>query len=287
MDFGGPRVPPIWPSMSKATFFSSALGATVAGIEELMGGAYNWRVWHLLGVSELRNRYARSRFGQGWVVLSTGTMIGALASVWSLLWNQSLPELMPFIGTSIIMWNFLSQILSECPSIFVMHSNYYRNQRMNFSVSIYSVIYKNTIILAHNFIIVLVLIIVFGLSINWWLLQIIPAFVLTCLTMAWMEYLIAMICVRYRDVIQLITTWLTVFFFITPVMWKPDFLPRQYHFIIDWNPLAQFLELLRAPFLGQPVSAHTWGVTIAIALGGGLLSLPVIGRYHRRVIFWM
>jgi lipopolysaccharide transport system permease protein len=105
--------------------------------------------------------------------------------------------------------------------------------------------------------------------------------------MAWLGYLIAMICVRYRDVIQLITTWLTVFFFITPVMWKPDFLPRQYHFIIDWNPLAQFLELLRAPFLGQPVSAHTWGVTIAIALGGGLLSLPVIGRYHRRVIFWM
>jgi ABC-type polysaccharide/polyol phosphate export permease len=96
-----------------------------------------------------------------------------------------------------------------------------------------------------------------------------------------------MVCVRYRDIIQLITTWLTVFFFITPVMWKPDFFPRQYHFFIDWNPLAQFLELLRAPLLGKPVSGHTWLLTIAIALGGGLLSLPVIGRYQRRVIFWM
>jgi GDP-L-fucose synthase len=150
MDFGGPRVPLMWPRMSKATSFSSVLTATEAGFQELMGGLHNWRVWQLLGVSELRNRYTRSRFGQGWLVLSTAAMIGALASLWSLLWNMQLHELMPFIGTSIIIWNFLSQTLSDCTSIFVLHSNFYRNQKMNLSVSIYSVIYKNTIILGHN-----------------------------------------------------------------------------------------------------------------------------------------
>jgi ABC-type polysaccharide/polyol phosphate export permease len=287
MDFGSPRVPPVWPRMSKATSFSFALTATEAGFQEFMGGLHNWRVWHLLGVSELRNRYARSRFGQGWLVLSTGVMIGALASLWSLLWNTQLHELMPFIGTSIIIWNFLSQTLSDCTSVFVQHSNFYRNQKMHFSVSIYSVIYKNTMILGHNFIVIVVLIVAFGVPINWWLLQIVPALVLTWITMAWAGYVLAMVCVRYRDIIQLITTWLTVFFFITPVMWKPDFLPPRYQFIIDWNPLAQFLELLRAPFLGQPLSTHTWVMTITIALGGGVLSLPVIGRYQRRVIFWM
>jgi ABC-type polysaccharide/polyol phosphate export permease len=286
MGFGRRTSRPIWPSMSTLSL-PTLISPTTAGLEELVVGAYNWRVWHLLGVRELRNRYTRSRFGQGWLVLSTGTMIGALAVVWSLLWNQSLPELMPFIGTSIIMWNFLSQVLTECTSIFVAHSNFYRNQRMNLSVSIYSVIYKNTLILAHNLIIIIILILAFAVPVNWWLLQIIPGLLLTWIAMVWLGFLIAMLCVRYRDIIQLITTWLTVFFFITPVMWKPDFLPRWFHFIIDWNPLAQFLELLRAPFLGQPVSGHTWVVTIAIALGGGLLSLPVIGRYQRRVIFWM
>jgi ABC-type polysaccharide/polyol phosphate export permease len=273
--------------MSTLSLPPPLISTSIAGLEELVGGAYNWRVWHLLGVSELRNRYARSRFGQVWLVLSTGSMIGALAVVWSLLWNQSLHELMPFIGISIIMWNFLSQVLTECTSIFVTHSNFYRNQKMNLSVSIYSVIYKNTLILAHNFIIIVVLILAFAVPIDLWILQIIPGLILTWIALGWSGCLIAMVCVRYRDIIQLITTWLTVFFFITPVMWKPDFLPRQYHFIIEWNPLAQFLELLRAPFLGQPVSGHTWLVTIAIALGGGLLSLPVIGRYQRRVIFWM
>ena len=102
----------------------------------------------------------------------------------------------------------------------------------------------------------------FGVPVNWYLLQIVPAFVLTWIMMLWSGYVIAMACVRYRDIIQVITNWLMVLFFLTPVMWKPDFLPPEYHFIIDYNPLAQFLELLRNPF---------WGSR----------SAPIPGRDHR------
>jgi lipopolysaccharide transport system permease protein len=158
---------------------------------------------------------------------------------------------------------------------------------MNFSVSIYSVIYRNTIMLAHSLIIIIALIVVFDVPVNWHLLQIVPALVLTWITMIWFGYLIAMMCVRYRDIIQVITTWLTILFYVTPVMWKPDFLPRQYHAIIEFNPLAQFLEILRSPLLGQPASSWAWLCTSVIALGGGLIALAVIGRYQHRIIFWM
>jgi ABC-type polysaccharide/polyol phosphate export permease len=105
--------------------------------------------------------------------------------------------------------------------------------------------------------------------------------------MAWSGYIVAMTCVRYRDIIQLVTSWLQVLFWITPVMWKPDFIPSQYQFIIDYNPFAQFLNLLRNPFLGEPVSSYTWLTTSAITFGGGILALLLIGRYQRRIIFWI
>ena len=114
-----------------------------------------------------------------------------------------------------------------------------------------------------------------------------PALGLTWIGMVWLGYFIAMTCVRYRDVVQVITTWLTVVFYVTPVMWKPDFLPHQYHLIIQLNPFAQFLEILRNPLLGQPVSPYAWLSTTVIALGGGLVALAVIGRYQRRIIFWI
>jgi ABC-type polysaccharide/polyol phosphate export permease len=273
--------------MSKVVICSSITIAGAAGFEELMGGARNWRVWHLLGLNDLRHRYARSRFGQLWLTVSSGTMIGAMAILWSILWAQPLRELMPFFGVGIIVWNFMAQVITESTTIFVDHGRFYRNQRMNFSVSIYSLIYKNTLILIHNLIIIVVLILAFGVPINWYLLQIVPALALTWIMLAWLGYVLAMLCVRYRDIIQVVTNWMLVLFFLSPVMWRPEFLPSQYHFIIDYNPLAQFLDLLRSPFLGQPVTIHTWIVTIVTALGGGLLSLPVIGRYSRRVIIWM
>jgi ABC-type polysaccharide/polyol phosphate export permease len=272
---------------SDVTFPSSIKRAAVAGFEELFGGIRNWRVWHLIAVRELRHRYARSKLGQFWLILSTAAMIGVLTAVWALLWNQPVRSLMPFIGIGFILWNYLSQMLIDCTSTFIAQGNLYRNQRMNFSVSIYSVIYRNTIMLAHSAIIIVVLIVACNVPVNWHLLQIVPALGLTWITMIWVGYLIAMMCVRYRDIIQLITAWLTVLFYVTPVMWKPDFLPPQYRLIVDLNPLAQFLDILRNPLLGQPASLYAWPITTVIALGGILITLAVIGHYRRRIIFWM
>ena len=272
---------------SETAFPYSIRSAGIAGFEELLDGIRHWRVSHLIGIRELRHRYARSKLGLFWLTLSTASMIGVLIAVWSLLWNQPIHELGPFMGVSIIIWNYLSQILIDCTLTFSNQANLYLNQRMNFSVSVYSVIYRNTIMLAHSLIIVVVLIVVFDVPVNWYLLQIVPAFALTLIAMVWLGYLIALICVRYRDVIQMINTWFTVLFYITPVMWKPDFLPKRYHLIIELNPFAQFLEILRNPLLGQPISSYAWLSTTVLALGGGLVALAVIGRYKPRIIFWM
>src|SRR5215510_9094284 len=67
------------------------------------------------------------------------------------------------------LWNYLSQVLIDCTSIFVEQGSLYRNQKMNFSVSIYAVVYKNTIMLAHNMIIIAVFIVAFGIPVNWYL----------------------------------------------------------------------------------------------------------------------
>jgi lipopolysaccharide transport system permease protein len=266
--------------------YSSFKDAAAAGLMEILAGAWHWRVWHLLGVRDLHHRYARSRLGQFWLVLSSAIMIGALATIWSVLSNQPVGELVPFIGIGIVLWAYFSQVLIDCTLVFSVHGHLYRNQRMNFSVSIYSVIYKNTIIFAHSLIVVVGLILLFQVPVNWYDLQIVPAFLLTWVAMLWAGYVVAMVCVRYRDIIQLINNWLLVLFFITPVLWKPDSLPLEHRFLADYNPVAQFMELLRNPLLGEPIETSVWLSTMAMAFGGALLVTPLVGRYCHRVIYW-
>src|SRR5712692_433392 len=101
----------------------SLKGTAAAGLAEILAGAWQWRVWHLLGARDLHHRYARSRLGQFWLVLSSAIMIGAMATVWSMLSNQPVGELAPFIGTGIVIWSYFSQVLIDCTMVFVVHGN--------------------------------------------------------------------------------------------------------------------------------------------------------------------
>ncbi len=257
------------------------------GAVDLTQGAYQWRLWHLLGIVELRRRYSRSRLGQLWLMLSTAISIGSMSAVWSILWKQPIEQLMPFVGAGMIIWTYMSTVINECTAVFPSHANIYRNQKTNFSVSIYSVVYKNTIVLAHNVLIILALILIFPVKKNLYILQLIPGLLFMWITMGWVGYILGMICARYRDVVQVVGSALQVLFFITPVMWKPEFLGPEYQFIIDYNPFALFLEVLRNPVLGEPVPLKHWIIVSAIALGGALLALPLISRYRRSLIYWI
>src|SRR3954454_20493487 len=114
--------------MITAAGWDDVKSASLTGVAEALGGAQHWRVWHLLGTRELHQRYARSKLGQFWLLLSTAMMIVAIAIVWSTLYNQPIHELMPFIGTGFIIWGYFSQVLIDCTTVFTLHGNYYRNQ---------------------------------------------------------------------------------------------------------------------------------------------------------------
>ena len=157
---------------------------------------------------------------------------------------------------------------------------------MVLSVSIFSVIYKNTIILLYNGLIIFALIFIFDVPVDLDLLMVVPGLILTWIALLWLGYLLAMVCTRFRDAGQIVDSTMQILFFITPIMWKPEFLPAQYRFIVDDNPIAIFLDLLRNPLLGQPVTSGEWYTALAVVMIGGVAALWLIGRYEHRVIYW-
>jgi ABC-type polysaccharide/polyol phosphate export permease len=265
----------------------SARPRVIDGLAIMAAGGMQWRIWHLLGTSELRGRYSRSRLGQAWLSLSTAITIGTLGFVWSFLWKQPMADMMPWIGTGLIVWTCVNASMTECTTILSAHGKYYLNQKMVMSVSILAVIYKNSIILLYNLPIVVLLVVAFGVPVNGYTLELVPAMILFWLTMVCAGYVVAMVCTRFRDVAQLVSNGLQVAFFVTPVLWKPDFLESHQQFIVTLNPFALYVDLLRRPLLGQPVAAEEWLAALAITAVGGLTALWLIGRYERRIIYWV
>ena len=267
---------------SKTRLTPFRLGAT-----DLAEGLGNWRVSHLMGLNEIRRRYARSSIGEFWVTISTAIMVAALGMVWSTLWRVSLGELLPFISISLILWGLISGAIADATTAFAQSAPMYLNQGMSFSTAIYALVYRNLLIFAHNAPIIVVVMILFSIKPGFASLLALPGIVILLTALVWLSYVIAIACVRFRDLVQVVQSGLLLAFFITPVMWKPDQIPPDKHYLLSLNPFASLLSVVREPLLGQIPNLQVWLIAIAFAVGGFALALPLIGFCKRRIIYWI
>ncbi|MEC4596521.1 ABC transporter permease [Burkholderia vietnamiensis] len=246
----------------------------------------SWRLWSLLGWLEIRQRYARSRLGPFWLTISMGVVIGSIGVVYGTLFGQKMGEYLPFLATSLVMWAlFSSTVLEGCVS-YINSGSYIRQAATPKLVYVLQVVWRNLIVLAHNFVIVVVLFALFGVK-NWASLPLfIPGMVVFVLNAMWIAMVVGLLSARFRDLPQIIGALMQVAFYVTPIIYRPDSLKR-FSFIVEWNPLAYLLNVVRQPLIGQAPDATTWAVTIGMVVVGWPLALMLTGRFLKRIPYWV
>ena len=265
----------------------SRCGWLALGYADLAGGIRDWRVSHLMGLNEICRRYARSKIGQFWVTISTAIMVAALGLVWSTLWRTPVGELLPFISISLILWGLINGTLGEAATVFVQSGPMFLNQGMSFSTAIYALIYRNLLIFAHNLPVVAATMLIFSVPLRATAILALPGFVFLIVTLLWLGYLVAIACVRFRDLTQVVQSGLLIAFFVTPILWKPEQLLFQNPYFLILNPFAALLAIVREPLLGQIPSLSDWLIAITFSIGGFMLTLPLVGYCKRRIIYWI
>lgn len=257
------------------------------GIHDVLSGVALWRLSYLLGAGEIRRRYARSKLGQFWVTLSTAFTITALGFVWSTLWRMQVGELMLFIAVSLIFWQFISGMLSEAPAVFVSAAPIMHNQGVEYSTFIYGLLIKHIFVLLHALPILVISLAVFGSFSNVSLLSAVAGVLLLMVFLFGLSYIIAIVCLRFRDLAQVVQNSIMVIFFITPVLWKPELMTGDRAFLLDYNPFAIYLGILQKSFLGGEITRYQWAAAIGLAFAAMVVALPVVGWARKRLIYWV
>ena len=148
------------------------------------------------------------------------------------------------------------------------------------------VLAKNCLIFLHNLVIVVVVLIFFPPENISRLPLSLIGLVLVCVNLFWVGIVIAMLCARFRDIPQIISSCVQVLFFLTPIMWQADMLGRNRD-VADWNLIYHWIELVRTPFLGLEVSSLSWIVSVASAVLGSAVALLLFSRYRARISYWV
>jgi ABC-2 type transport system permease protein len=259
----------------------------VRGMRDLWRGWRDYReLWLTVGLYDIRKRYRRSVLGPFWITVSVGTFILGLSFIYAPLVGGDMKSFLPFIAFGFIAWQFISQLLLDGCNVFIANGPIIQQLRAPLSVYIYQTVWRHLIILAHNFLIYVVVAVAYGLWPSWQTLLVIPGILLVCINGLSFGMLFGTLCARYRDIPPIVTTITQMMFLLTPILWRPDQVPGR-EFVYELNPFYYLVQVIREPLEAVSPSLFVWAVAVGLTAVGFLVSLLFYSRFRNRIVYWL
>jgi ABC-2 type transport system permease protein len=239
---------------------------------------------------ELRVKYKASALGILWSYLYPLAMVAVYTLVFSFLWRAvNVPHYPLFILSGLAVWTFFQAATQLAAGSIVANSNLIRSVRFPREIIPTSVVLAQAVASLVMFAVVvptaLVLVPAVGLS----MLLAIPMFLgFLCLALG-VGWLVSTATVFFRDVEHLVGVLFLPWFFLTPILYSLNSLPRAaghplvIHLLRYGNPVTPYVEGIRGVLVQGEIPGFSLLVYIfAVGPLVAAIGLRVIQRYEGR-----
>ena len=260
--------------------------ALAAVADDLLEGLAMWRMWLRLAWLSTRLSYRRTILGPLWITASTGVLVITLGMLYSEILSRDTAVYVPHLCVGLIAWQLIRSTVAKACTVFTDAQWLRKQQRMPYSFFVYKMAAETLIVFAHGLPLLIVVRGIYGVESGAAIAQLIPGLVLYVANALWAGFFFGILVARLRDMKNVVFSILHVCFFFTPVIWMPNLLSAKARYL-SLNPFYYFVEIVRAPLLGNPLPEHTWLVTGAITVLGLAGALVLFARFRSRIIFWL
>ena len=253
---------------------------------DIITGFRKKHIWLNIAKTEIKFKFKRTKLGPLWITVGTGIFIIVLSIITGAFFGSDFNERVPWITTGLILWSFIFSTLSESCGVFGGRVGLIQNVPMEKSVLIYVMISKSIITLLFNFILFFICLIIFKIQINSNILYFIPGFLILTGNIFFLSIIISILATRFRDLAPIISSLLTVLFFLTPVWWNAEYFPERAKFVI-FNLFHHLLEITRKPLLGEIPNFNSWLVAIVMLLIFAVIAVILFEKKKRSIPYWV
>jgi ABC-type polysaccharide/polyol phosphate export permease len=260
-------------------------GSKVA-LWDIIQGFLNWRLWAYLGLHDIRQRYRRSLFGPLWLALGLGATILGIGLLYSQILKTNLGSFIPYLALSLLIWNFLAGILTESTMMFQSNAGLITSVRVPYTSFALRGLIRNLIVAAHCAVPVIIAFVFFKFSVHPIALLSLIGIALVLANMYWISLLLGMICLRFRDIAQIVIYTTQLAMFITPIIWTTDQV-RPGSPYVELNPFYHLINVIRAPIFYNRFPIDSIVFCLGMLVVGLVLTAFVFTTYRRNVAFWL
>lgn len=224
-----------------------------------------------LAKREVIGRYKGSLFGILWSFFNPIFMLIVYTFVFSIIFkskwnggNGSKAEFAIVLFAGLIVFNLFSECVSRSPTLILSNSNYVKKvifplEILPFVSLASSMFHAGVSLLVWIF----AYLIFFGappLTILLAPLVFLPV-VMLIIGLSWF---LASLGVYIRDIPQIVSIFISVLMFLSPIFYPISALPQTFQFVVGLNPIAQSIEQLREVlFWGVLPDMHIWLISMA------------------------
>ncbi|MCU1644818.1 MAG: transporter permease [Nocardia sp.] len=249
-------------------------------------------LWLALGWQDIKQRYRRSVLGPFWITIATGLQAAAMGVLYATLFGQSLSSYLPYVTVGLIVWNVINASILEGSDVFIANEGLIKQLPSALSVHVYRLVWRQFLFFAHNLIIYVVMLVAFSIwrHLHWSVLLAIPGLLLLFMNALWVTIVFGIFSTRYRDLAPILGSTTMMLFVLTPVMWKPSALngdASDRAKLAEIIPTFHYLEIVRAPLLGDPIHLHSWLIVVAITVVGWIVAILAMKKFRSRVPYWV
>ena len=231
---------------------------------------------------DLKNVYKQTVLGPLWIVINPFLSTFVFTVIFGIIANIStdgIPQFLFYMSGNIL-WSFFSSCFNRASSTFLSNARIFGKVYFPRFVMPLSGIIYNSITFFVQFVMFAILVAVYALTgANVHPNLIVLALPILLIHIAFLGtgtgLIISSLTTKYRDLNVLVSFGLTLWMYLTPVVYPVSQIPESFRFIMLLNPVAPIMETFRYAFLGSG-SFEWFFLLISAAVTAVLLILGMI-----------
>ena len=237
-----------------------------------------------LVVKELRARYKGSVLGFFWSFLNPLLMLIVYSVIFSFLMRTSTKNYAMFLFVALLPWNYLANSVMQGAGSLVYNSSLVKKVYFPREVLPLAVVSANMVNYLLSLLILVPALLVFRVKLTVALFAFPVVLLLQTFLVLAMTLLVSIGNVYFRDLEHITGVLITVWFFLTPVLYSAEMMPEKVQKFFLLNPAAPLIEAYREMFFyGRWPDWKCLGWVAVVNIALFLMSFWIFGRLQQAV----
>lgn len=201
---------------------------------------------------EVIQRYKQSVLGYAWVILNPLFQLLVLTFVFSTIFriaSFNVPYVI-FLIVGLLPWNFFAMSLSSASNSLVSSSSLITKIYFPREILVYGTIMSKIVDFFYSCLVLVAFFVFYKVAITYHIFWVIPIFIIQLIFTAGLSLLLASLNLFYRDIQYLLNLIISLWFYLTPVIYPIEQFPEKYRWIFQINPMSVIINAYRQVVLG-------------------------------------